>query len=77
MKKKKWEKWCPKCAHWCPLGDGVNNVHGECRRYAPKPKRHEDCKCKNTSDESDDGCLAVFPVTSFDQWCGEFKEKDA
>jgi hypothetical protein len=76
--KPEWKKWCPNCEYWRPLKvDALEeeNAHGECRRHAPGPKWHEDCKNTNIYDEDNDGCLAVWPVTSFDQWCGEFKEK--
>lgn len=55
---------CHECAFWKQLDD----LGGQCRRYAPQPK---------TSESSDDEPYSQvwWPQTTFDDWCGEFQQR--
>jgi len=43
---------------------------GECHRNAPLPSTKSENTAKNNKLPP-----TVWPMTHFDQWCGEFKEK--
>lgn len=54
---------CEACAFWNSLEEGA----GECRRHAPQTIAFEvDDEVKFES---------MFPVTSEDDWCGDFQAK--
>ena len=48
---------CQQCAHWHA---------GECRRYPP-------ASIVGPTEEGDDSPLYVWPLTTADEWCGEFR----
>jgi hypothetical protein len=55
---------CESCSYWKNLEDN----HGECRRHAPQTIAFEvDDEVKFES---------MFPVTSADDWCGDFAKAD-
>jgi hypothetical protein len=56
-------KACANCAFW----DASNESEGSCRRSAPQTVVFEI--------SSKQSVKTVFPVTSADDWCGEFQAK--
>ena len=55
---------CINCQFW--EREGVSET-GACRRYAPRAR---------TVDTDEYAVFPVWPKTLYDEWCGEFKNKE-
>lgn len=56
-------KACAECAHW----NTTASDEGECRRHAPQLISFEV--------DDDVKIQSSFPMTSGDDWCGDFEQK--
>lgn len=63
------ERKCEDCKFWRKF-EGKN---GECHRYAPLPSKIE----INTKEDKPRFLGSRWPLTNFDQWCGEFQKKQS
>lgn len=65
---------CGNCRFWDESGTvAASSWEGRCRRYAPRP-RYETIAEAVMSDGITKR-YALWPPTSADDWCGEWKEK--
>lgn len=63
------ERNCNACKFWRIFGGNA----GECHRYAPLPSKIE----INTEEDKPRFPGSRWPLTNFDQWCGDFQEKQS
>jgi hypothetical protein len=62
------ESRCETCKFWRRFG---MEKDAECHRNAPLPS----IKSENTAKKNNTWPPTVWPMTHFDQWCGEYQEK--
>ena len=60
---------------FCRLVENALGIddRGQCRRYAPKPKRR---KITGSEYASPGSYCKDWPLVGFEEWCGEFKGED-
>jgi hypothetical protein len=61
------EESCGRCLWWKGEASDVN-VPGECHRHAPAPK-----PATQPEEKVDWGYHVVWPLTFFDDFCGDFR----
>ena len=62
--------WCKKCVFWSSeVVEGEVQLFGTCRRRAPHPRSAVD-----TGNQRPDR-WAEWPLTTEDDWCGEFNKR--
>ena len=64
---------CEECKFWVSLDPDYTETSGMCKRFPPLADR---------PDYTEDECagietcnFAVFPITGYKDWCGEFQPK--
>jgi hypothetical protein len=62
------ERKCKSCEFWRKFGQTED---AECHRNAPPPS----IKSEKTAKKGNMWPSTVWPMTHFDQWCGEFQPK--
>lgn len=75
---------CGDCRFWRRAtedfaGGAIETLHGECRRYAPRPGSDQLARALNRLDatgHTDPRLDALWPLTNEDDFCGEFTPKN-